>query len=132
MEPYENYTVLEMLKLLDILQREPFPSLALDKRREELRKEAAKRLKMEPKEIDWLIKKPLLNKTADAEEKERKWNERDQEESKRWKILAREIVTLAAEVRKMGENLSSIKEKVDVLEKSYQRLVVQKNGIVEE
>ena len=132
MEPYENYTVLEMLKLLDILQREPFPSLALDKRREELRKEAAKRLKMEPKEIDWLIKKPLLNKTADAEEKERKWNERDREESKRWKILAREIVTLAAEVRKMGENLSSIKEKVDVLEKSYQRLVVQKNGIVEE
>ena len=132
MEPYENYTVLEMLKLLDILQREPFPSLALDKRREELRKEAAKRLKMEPKEIDWLIKKPLLNKTADAEEKERKWNERDQEESKRWKILAREIVVLAAEVRKMGENLSSIKEKVDVLEKSYQRLVVQKNGFVEE
>ena len=132
MEPYENYTVLEMLKLLDILQREPFPSLALDKRREELRKEAAKRLKMEPKEIDWLIKKPLLNKTADAEEKERKWNEQDREESKRWKILAREIVALAAEVRKMGEKLSSIKEKVDVLEKSYQRLVVQKNGIVEE
>ena len=132
MEPYENYTVLEMLKLLDILQREPFPSLALDKRREELRKEAAKRLKMEPKEIDWLIKKPLLNKTADAEEKERKWNEQDREESKRWKILAREIVALAAEVRKTGEKLSSIKEKVDVLEKSYQRLVVQKNGIVEE
>ena len=130
MESYDDYTALEMLQLLDILQREPFPTANLYRRKEELFEKTAARLDLEPKEIQWIVENPHKKQRAAKEEKVKERQERDHEESKLWKILTQEIMALGSSMRKMGENLSSIKKKVVTLEKSYQQLAVQENEVV--
>ena len=88
---------------------------------------AAKRLDLEPKEIEWMVERPHQKEYANEEERKKEKREREHKKTKQWKSLTQEIVALGSSVRKMGENLSSIKEKVEILEKSYQKLAVQEN-----
>ena len=55
MEDYDQYTALELIQLLDVLERERFPTGGLYKRENEIMELTAKRLDIEPKEVGWLL-----------------------------------------------------------------------------
>ena len=131
MESYDDYTVVELFQLLDIMERECFPTGGLYKRKNEIIDITAKRLDIEAKEVAWLLTTRCQRKESEREDKIREKAERDYEEEKRWKILTREIVALGSSVNRMGENIRQIKGKVVELEKSYRKLAlddVQENG----
>ena len=131
MESYDDYTVVELFQLLDIMERERFSTGGLYKRKNEIIDITAKRLDIEAKEVGWLLTTRCQRKESEREDKIREKAERDYEEEKRWKILTREIVALGSSVNRMGENIRQIKGKVVELEKSYRKLAlddVQENG----
>ena len=131
MENYEDYTVVELFQLLDILEREGFPTGGLYKRKNEVIDLTAKRLSIKPKEVGWLLTNQHQRENSRREDEIREKTERDHENEKRWKLLTRELVALGSSVQRMGENIHQIKTKVVELEKSYKKLAledVQENG----
>ena len=131
MESYDDYTVVELFQLLDIMEIECFPTGGLYKRKNEIIDITAKRLDIEPNEVGWLLTTRHQRKESEREEKIREKAERDHEEEKRWKILTREIAALGSSVNRMGENIRQMKGKVMKLKKSYKKLAlndVQENG----
>ena len=126
MEGYSEYTVLELFQLLEILERERFPTGNLYKRKNEIMEEAAKQLDVQVKEIGWLMTSKCQREEAVAEDKIWEKTEHAWEEEKRWTILTRELVALGSSVVEMGKNIWRIKEEVDGLGANLEKLKIIK------
>ena len=118
MESYEDYTLVELFQLLDILERERFPTESLDKRKTEIVEITAKKLDVEPKEIGWLLTGEHQRKDSEREDIIREKAEQAHEDEKCWKLMTRKLVALASSVSRIGEHIRCIRGSVDKLEAS--------------
>ena len=74
-ENYDKYTALELLQLLDVLERECFPTGGLYKRKNEIIEITAKYLEIKPKEVGWLLTSSRQKQESQREDKMREKQE---------------------------------------------------------
>ena len=91
MENFKKYTGLELLQLLDLFERDRFPSADLNKKNEEAVATAAEKLDLQQKEICWIVKRPYNKRRAEYDKKREMKQKREEELDKQKGELKREI-----------------------------------------
>ena len=83
MENLKEYTGLELIQLLEYLERDRFLSAELCKKREAVVEAAAEKLDLEQKEICWIVERPYNEKQSKEEEVKDKKKRREEKAEKR-------------------------------------------------
>ena len=132
MENLEEYTGLELIQLLEMLERDRFPSAELYQLKEKAVTIAATKLDLPMKEICWIAERPKNEKWEKDEERNNQKEKKLEMEEKNWGQQRREmratrevIKTIAGTVSDIDEKIAKIEGKVDKLEKSWQSLSFQ-------
>ena len=132
MENLEEYTGLDLIQLLDMLERDRFPSSELYKLKEKAVTIAAAKLDLPMKEICWIAERPKNEKWEKDEERNNQKEKKLEMEEKhwgqqRWEMRAtKEIIkTIAGTVNDIDKKIAKIEGRVGELEKSWQSLSFQ-------
>ena len=111
MDNFETYKSHELLQLLEILEEEEDPSCELYRRKEQIRKIAAKKLGIEQKEVMWLTKKKSAKKFKKDENEQ---NEKKEQERKKLKYHNQIIL----ELQIMNNEIQRLNKKVEEIDKN--------------
>ena len=117
-----EYIGLELLQLLDLLERDRFPSSDLYKKKEEAVAAAAEKLDLQQKEICWIVERPYNERRTEYDEKREMKQKREEELNKQQGELKREIRQVKELIKTISGTIHDIGEKVGELEKSWQSL----------
>ena len=128
METLKEYTGLELIQLLEYLERDRFPSAELCKKRGAVVEAAAEKLDLEQKEICWIVERPYNEKQSKKEEVKDEKQRREEETEKWWRQMRREIravreiiVSIQAELREIKDDMKELKRSWTSL--SFQNIV---------
>ena len=122
MENFKEYTGLELLQLLDLFERDRFPSADLYKKKEEAVATAAEKLDLQQKESCWILERPYNERCAEYDEKRETKQKREEELGKQQGGLKREIRHVKELIKTFSGTIHDIEEKMGELEKSWQLL----------
>ena len=125
MENLKKYTGLELIKLLEYLERNRFPSAELCKKREAVVEAAAEKLDLEQKEICWIVERPYNEKRSKEEEVKDEKQRREEEAEKRWGQMRWEIRGVREIMVSIQAEMPELKDGVKELEKSWTSLSFQ-------
>ena len=126
MENYVMFTSVELIKLLQYVEGEEFPTGHLHEKKREIREVGAKKLDVEPKEVAWLTKKKKQRRAREAEERREKEEEEKPERTKQHNQLLVEVRTMNSSMRRLENAMERMEKRVDEIEKSVTSLSFKK------
>ena len=122
MENLEEYTVLDLLQVLEFLEEETSPTCALYQRQKDVMKEAAKCLDIEPKDVGWLCVKKRERRGRKEREKAKEEDKREKEKKKERKNQLKLHNQLLVEMQILNSKVEALSRKVTEIEKSVTSL----------
>ena len=125
MENLKEYTGLELIQLLEYLERNRFPSAKLCEKGEAVVEAAAEKLDLEQKEICWIVERPYNEKRSKEEEVKDDKQRREEEAEKRWGQMRWEIGGVREIIVSIQAEMRELKARVKELEKSWTSLSFQ-------